>query len=168
MKISILLPYKENFSPKYPGAVSLFVKDTTLCSKYRNNIKIFGSTHYKKKLLINYVNIKSKRKIFQSNNKLFVNNFLKIEKKLNSDIIEIHNRPKYLKLIKNNTKAIIILYFHNDPLSMPGSKTAQERNNLLENSSQIIFNSNWSKNRFKVGLSNENYNDKLATIYHSA
>ena len=28
MKISILLPYKENFSPEYAGAVSLFVKDT--------------------------------------------------------------------------------------------------------------------------------------------
>jgi len=28
MKISILLPYKENFSPNNPGAVSLFVKDT--------------------------------------------------------------------------------------------------------------------------------------------
>ena len=126
MKISILLPYKENFSPNYPGAVSLFVKDTTLISKYRNIIKIFGSTDYKKKLLKNYVNIKSKRKIFQSNNKLFVNNFLKSEKKLNSDIIEIHNRPKYLKLIKKNSKAKIILYFHNDPLAMSGSKTPQE------------------------------------------
>ena len=29
MKVSILLPYKENFSPNYPGAVSLFVKDTS-------------------------------------------------------------------------------------------------------------------------------------------
>ena len=29
MKISILLPYKENFSPEYPGAVSLFVYETT-------------------------------------------------------------------------------------------------------------------------------------------
>ena len=37
MKISILLPYKENFSPDYPGAVSLFVNDTTLVSKYKNN-----------------------------------------------------------------------------------------------------------------------------------
>ena len=63
MKISILLPYKENFSPNYPGAVSLFVKDTTLFSKYRNSIKIFGSTDYKKKLLKNYVNIKSKRNL---------------------------------------------------------------------------------------------------------
>ena len=48
MKISILLPYKENFSPNYPGAVSLFVKDTSIISKYKNTIKIYGSTNYKK------------------------------------------------------------------------------------------------------------------------
>ena len=36
MKISILLPYKENFSPTYAGAVSLFVKDTVKLSKYKN------------------------------------------------------------------------------------------------------------------------------------
>ena len=40
MKISILLPYKENFSSKYAGAVSLFTRDTTLRSKYKNNITI--------------------------------------------------------------------------------------------------------------------------------
>ena len=27
MKISILLPYKENFTPDYAGAVSLFLND---------------------------------------------------------------------------------------------------------------------------------------------
>ena len=37
MKISILLPYKENFSPEYPGAVSLFVNETTKISKYKKN-----------------------------------------------------------------------------------------------------------------------------------
>ena len=47
MKISILLPYKENFSPNYAGAVSLFVNDITNLSKYKKNITIFGSTDYK-------------------------------------------------------------------------------------------------------------------------
>ena len=28
MKVSILLPYKENYSPSYPGAVSIFVNST--------------------------------------------------------------------------------------------------------------------------------------------
>ena len=46
MKISILLPYKENFSPIYPGAVSLFVNDTVKISKYKKNITIFGNTQF--------------------------------------------------------------------------------------------------------------------------
>ena len=48
MKIAILLPYKENFSPIYPGAVSLFVKDTSNISKYKKNIIVYGNTNYKK------------------------------------------------------------------------------------------------------------------------
>ena len=48
MKISILLPYKENFSPDYPGAVSIYVKDTTIVSNFKNNIIIYGNTNYKK------------------------------------------------------------------------------------------------------------------------
>ena len=41
VKIGILLPYKENFSPEYPGAVSLFVNETSINSKYKRNIIIF-------------------------------------------------------------------------------------------------------------------------------
>ena len=41
MKISILLPYKENFSANYAGAVSLFVKDTVLNSVYFKQTHIF-------------------------------------------------------------------------------------------------------------------------------
>ena len=48
MKVSILLPYKENFSPNYPGAVSLFVKDTSVISKYKNGVKIYGIQIIKK------------------------------------------------------------------------------------------------------------------------
>ena len=77
MKISILLPYKENFSPDYPGAVSIFVKDTTECSKFKNNIKIFGSTRFKKKLLKNYFNLPFEKKIFQSSSRNYVDSFLK-------------------------------------------------------------------------------------------
>ena len=168
MKVSILLPYKENFSPNYPGAVSLFVKDTSVISKYKNSVKIFGNTNYKEKLLKNYVNVKLNKKLFQGNNILYVKSFLQYEKKRNSDIIEIHNRPKYLQLVKKNSKAKIFLYFHNDPLSMTGSKTTIERINLLKNSDKIIFNSNWSKKRFLTDLNNQKYKDKLITIYQSA
>jgi len=48
MRISILLPYKENFSPAYAGAVSLFVKDITKISKFKKYITIYGNTSFKK------------------------------------------------------------------------------------------------------------------------
>ena len=41
MKISILLPYKENFSPEYAGAVSLFVKDTTILARLKGKLQIW-------------------------------------------------------------------------------------------------------------------------------
>ena len=47
MKISILLPYKENFSPHYPGAVSLFVNDTLKLTNLKK-VKVYGNTNFKK------------------------------------------------------------------------------------------------------------------------
>ena len=144
MKISVLLPYKENFSPDYPGAVSIYVKDTTLCSKFKKNITVYGSTNYKKKLLKNYINLPFKKEIFQSGSKIYVNNFLINERINNSDIIEIHNRPAYINSIYNETKAKLVLYFHNDPLNMNGSRSVSERLFLLNKVEKIIFNSEWS------------------------
>ena len=57
MKISILLPYKENFSPNYAGAVSIFVCSTNKLSKFNKDITIYGNTNFKNKLSTNYINI---------------------------------------------------------------------------------------------------------------
>ena len=64
MIISVLLPYKENFSEKYAGAVSLFVNDTVKNSKYYASTYIFGSMNFKKPFLKNYINIDIKKKFF--------------------------------------------------------------------------------------------------------
>ena len=69
MKISILLPYKENYSPNSAGAVSLYVKDTTIKSLYKNHISIFGNTNYKKKLSSNYTNLELNKKFYESTSK---------------------------------------------------------------------------------------------------
>ena len=61
MKISILLPYKENFSPEYPGAVSLFVYETSKISKFKKNINVYGNTDLKKRFNLNYINIDLKK-----------------------------------------------------------------------------------------------------------
>ncbi len=150
MKISILLPYKENFSPEYPGAVSIFLNSVIKKSKFKKNITVYGSTVYKKTYDgIKYKNINISKKIFGigSQTLKYINEFSKLEHKNPSDIIEIHNRPIYVQRLPIN-KSKIILYFHNDPLSMNGSKSDSERIKLLDLCSKIIFNSQWSKDRF--------------------
>ena len=80
MKISILLPYKENFTSNYAGAVSLFVNDTTRESFYKKTTEVFGNTKYKHFLSKNYINLNIKKNFFLSTNKQYVENFLKYEK----------------------------------------------------------------------------------------
>ena len=169
MKISILLPYKENFSPTYAGAVSLFVKDTVKLSEYKKYITIFGNTNLRNIFKLTYKNIDLKKNIIQSGSKLYVNEFLNFEKKIPSDLIEIHNRPNYFHLIhKEIKKQKIVLYFHNDPLTMTGSKSLTDRKKLLFNATKIIFNSHWSRKRFLQGIEGIHLNsEKITVIYQS-
>ena len=170
MKISILLPYKENFSPIYPGAVSIFLNSVIKKSKYKKIITVYGNTQFKKKYPIKYKNIDIPRKILKigSQTSKYINNFIKLENKKPSDIIEIHNRPMYVHLLPEN-KSKKVLYFHNDPLSMNGSKTINQRLTLIGICSKIVFNSEWSKNRFLLDLEKiYTKSQKLIVIRQSA
>ena len=164
MKISILLPYKENYVSNNAGAVSLFVNDITKNSVYQKTTKIFGNTVYKKYLSNNYINLKFDKNIFLSSNNQYVNTFINHKETLNSDLIEVHNRPNYIKIIKKKYQNRLFLYFHNDPLQMSGSKTTQERVNLLNSTDKIIFNSEWSRSRFFIDLENEKNQIKKTSV----
>ena len=167
MKISILLPYKENFSINKAGAVSLYVRDITAQSKFKRNIKIYGETKDKEKLLNGFVHLDIKKKFYLSKTNAYINEFVKKEKKNNADLIEIHNRPSYVNFIKKNLKSKIIIYFHNDPLTMKGSMTIQDRKNLIKNCEKIIFNSHWCKSRFTKGLNIDDIINKIEVIHQS-
>ena len=93
MRISILLPYKENFSPTYAGAVSLFVKDTVKLSEYREYITVYGNTNLTNTFRLTYKNIELKKTIIQSGSKLYVNEFLKFEYKNSSDLLKSKTEP---------------------------------------------------------------------------
>ena len=167
MKISILLPYKEDFSSEYAGAVSLFVNHTNKLGLYSNTTKIFGNTKYKKTLSSQYINIDLEKKILQSSSRLYVEKFIKLQKKINSDLIEVHNRPNYIKQIRDETSTKLILFFHNDPIQMNGSKTIKDRIYLLENLNHIIFNSIWSQKRFFININFNKYLNKTSVIQQS-
>jgi glycosyltransferase involved in cell wall biosynthesis len=152
MNINIILPYKETYSEKLAGAVSLLVAEVKNQSKYKNNIKIFGSLILKKPLTKDYISCDLSDKpfyyIFGRTSYYLENIKKKISKK--KSIIEIHNRPQAANffLNNNNNNNKIILYFHNDPLTLRGSKYVYQRLFLLKNLNKLIFVSEWTKRQF--------------------
>ena len=150
LKIATILPYKENYTLGKAQAASIWVNDFLKYSKHKKNNFIFGSTIYKNFLSKNYINIninylKSK---FYSSTKEYCDNIVSKTKSINFDIIEIHNRPKVYQYLSSKIKSKYILYFHNDPLTMNGSISKNERLDLLKNLDKIIFVSEWVRNRF--------------------
>ena len=168
LKIATILPYKEDYSFIKASAVSLWVAEFFKNSKFKNNNIIYGSTKSKDFLTKNYVNIKLKSlesRIISTTNeytKKLVNEF----KNKNFDLIEIHNRPLILFNLINKIKNNYIFYFHNDPLTMKGSKSVNERLFILKNVRKIIFISEWVKERFFLNI-DKKLSTNTETIYHS-
>ncbi len=167
-KIATILPYKENYTYEKASAASLWVAEFYKKSKFKKNNYIYGNTKSKNYLTKNYINInlKNLRSKLKSSTKEYS---LKLIKEINDkkyDLIEIHNRPLILFNLIDKTESRIIFYFHNDPLSMKGSKSINERLLILKNVDKIIFVSEWVKKRFFYNL-DEKLSPKTEVIYPS-
>jgi len=150
--IFIILPYKESINPIKAGAVSIYVKDSLRYSKFKDRIKVISSDDF------------SNSKLFR--NKSYINKFCKKYKSNKISIIEIHNRPEYVKILKKNFPySKIILTYHNDPQNLRGSIDSDEREELLDICTEIVFISNWIKKRFFTGIK-ENSKKNTRIIYH--
>jgi glycosyltransferase involved in cell wall biosynthesis len=150
IKIATILPYKENYTFSKAQAAAIWVADFFKYSKFKKNNYIFGNTIKKDYLTNNYINIPitKKKSKFSSTTSEYCENLAKQINTKNFDIIEIHNRPLVFKILKKSLQGKFILYFHNDPLSMKGSKTIAERLYLLDNVDKIIFVSKWTQKQF--------------------
>ncbi len=168
MRIASILPYKENYSKQGAGAVALWISEFMRDSIYKNKTYVIGSTSNKKYLTKNYININISNinSRLNSTTKEYSDNIIKRIKNLNFDIIELHNRPVMVKEFFKKINSKIILYFHNDPTTMKGAKSVDERMYLLENVDKIIFISKWVKQRFFKDLPPLSDN-KTQIIYHS-
>ncbi len=154
INIATILPYKENYSSESASAASLWVSEFLKNSKFKKNNFIYGNTKSTNFLSKNYINInlKSLKSKFQSTTSEYSANLIKEINKKSFNLIEVHNRPLILFNLVKKIQNRFIFYFHNDPLSMKGSKTIDERLLLLKNVEKIIFVSEWVRNRFFLDI----------------
>ena len=168
LNIATILPYKENYTFTKASAASLWVSEFFKKSKYKKNNIIYGHTKSKDYLSKNYKNINLKN--LKSKLKSTTNEYAeKLTKEINNnnfDIVEVHNRPLLLFKLINKVKSKFIFYFHNDPLSMKGSKSVKERLKILENVEKIIFVSEWVRGRFFLDI-DQKLQTKTEVVYPS-
>ncbi len=162
LKIDIVLPAKEAFSEANAGAVATYVHDIIKASKTSNEVTVYG--RYVKAPFpgINFVPIKPKmRWLFGKNLGFAVSYLHQLKRYSTPDLIEIHGRCNVACfLAKKRPDIPVSLFLPNDPRDMRGSKSTQERKNLLKNLVQIVCISNYVRDCFLDGLN--------ADLTHSA
>ena len=168
LKIATILPYKENYTIEKASAASLWVSEFFKKSKYKKYNFIYGHTKSKDFLTLNYknINLNNLKSKLKSTTNEYANKLIKEFKNNPFDLVEIHNRPQLLfKLIKKISSRYIF-YFHNDPLSMRGSKSTKERLKMLDSVEKIIFVSDWVKERFFLNI-DQKLQTKTEVVYPS-
>lgn len=156
---AIILPNKENFSKNQSGAASIFVKDSLKPKDYKSYI-IYGNTkNDEKKYKKIFVNANQKNKFLS--NYLYIKKFINKFKKKNITLFEIHNRPEYvINLKKNFPSAKFIIFYHNDPTKLRGSKILSQRKFLDDNCTNV-FLSKYIKNCFYKDFSTSKKNNYI-------
>ena len=165
INIDIILPYKELFTSNRASAVSISVKNSIQNSENKNTIRVFGQYVQNSFDDINFTGFIAKKLLHFGNNLSIFKQYLnQIKLNQSNRIIEIHNRPylfHYLLNKKNNQ--CVVLYFHNDPLFMKGSKTKTERLAILSKASGVVFVSKFIRDKFFTDI-NETFDNTFIIL----
>ena len=151
IEIAELLPNKEDYSANNAAAASIWVKDFNKGSIASKQI-IFGNSSSSSPLSKNFINLKKNNII--NNSYFYIINFIKRLPKTIKTIV-IHNRPHFFFILKKKFPEIkFILVFHNDPNTLRGSRSVNEKLSIIENCEKIVFVSSYVKERFYYNIKN--------------
>ena len=155
MKINILLPYKEKFDENKASSVSITVKNNLNHSTFLKYIRVFGQNVDQPLFKKNFIGVEHPFLSFKSKNKFLADKMLAMiaNSSANKQLIEIHNRPYLIDHIAKVNNFPLSLFLHNDPKTMKGSKSIEDRKNILEKCAAVFCVSEYIKNQFMDGIS---------------
>lgn len=149
----ILLPPREIFTPAASGAVALGVRDFCLASRNRKLIKIYGGPQTRAHPDVEYVTISPSWLGFTGWTEDYARQSAKLIPDTPQTYIEVHNRAAVFRIIRKRHKhSRMALYLRNDPDTMGGLATQQERMAILRQSDAIFCLSDFVRTRFLAGI----------------
>lgn len=162
LRVAAILPLREKFGPTVAGAVALTIRDLAYSSASHTDTTVFGHSQTSTFKGIEFIPIKQNKFRLLSRSNTYIKSCIKALKITNFDIVEVHNRVSAALEIKKKLPHIkVVLYLHNDPITMRGLKTEQERRSVVSILDSIICVSEFVKSRF----SSENTN--IHTIFNA-
>ena len=156
--IDILLPHKEMMTDSNRGAIATVVSELVLNSASPEMFSVFGVPLSNPIKGIDYRPISFYRKWLYGGNLGMAHAYLRSLKSenRNPDLIEVHGRAQVAALIARRRPDLkVVLYLHNDPRHMKGSKTPAERSALLASLAGIFCVSEFIKTCFCEALNQD-------------
>jgi glycosyltransferase involved in cell wall biosynthesis len=133
-----ILPPREDFSPAAAGAISLVVR--RLCS-VTPRAAVLGTPRASIFSGIDYVPVRGAAAVFRA------------VARLRPAVLEVHQQPRLaMALAAVFPKIRVMLFVHNDPLTMRGLRTRVGRRLALRLLHRVVFVSEFLRDRFMTGV----------------
>ena len=161
-----ILPYKEKYSSDAAGAIALTVENFTKSTQHISDITVITGSTPTNPLTEKYIVCNYKTLPIFSKTKKYCSEIAKLAKNHPGAILEIHNRPSYVKIIRNTCKNKIILYLHNDPNEIEHLQTLESRKMIISLCDHIICVSNYIKNELLKDIEDKELSLKVSTVYN--
>lgn len=165
-QLHLLLAPKERFEPGGAGAFALNALESSLASRWRERITVFGSPVANPFTAVRFQPIKTGRWSLRGRNTGMAKAYARLVKFAHPNLIEIFNRPIMVSTLRRNLGAVpIFLHFGNDPRGMTGSRSPAERRNLLRSATAIICVSDFIRRCFLEGMADASA--ESVTVMHT-
>jgi UDP-glucose:(glucosyl)LPS alpha-1,2-glucosyltransferase len=136
-----VLPPREGFSPNAVGAIGLVVHRLALAA---------GGDVIGRPVTAPFTDVRfhpAPPGFGFSATSRYAAGILPVLRRLQPDLVEVHNRPEVALLLARHMKRVVLV-LHNDPQGMRGGRTARERAVLVKRLAGIVTVSNFLKARF--------------------
>jgi glycosyltransferase involved in cell wall biosynthesis len=152
-RLHLLLAPKERFEAGGAGAFALNALETTLASRWRSGITVFGTPVPRPFPSVSFQSIEVPRWPLRGRNIEMVRRYVKAVRRAPPDLVEVLNRPVMMDYLRRKLPgAALILQFGNDPRGMDGSRSVVERQKLLAQCDAIVCVSDFIRRCFLDGF----------------
>jgi glycosyltransferase involved in cell wall biosynthesis len=163
IRIAILLPVREKLSKRQSGAVALSLADFVAFSRRRAETVILGSFPCDIEG-VPFWQLTNWRRWHLRDRLAYTQAAADFARHEGVALMEVENRPTILTgLRKILPDAKLVLYLHNNPHDMEGTRTAAQRRRVLTDADAIYCVSNFIRSKFLEGVADED--GKVQLLY---